>query len=111
VEYSGLFSAIDFHLEIPGPKNISENLKSPIESVSFQIITLRNGEMLKKMKYPEKNKFKPKPKWLAKWKDMAIEDLKRFIAIQYLMSFIRLPQIKSYWDKSKYFSVFGEFLF
>jgi hypothetical protein len=30
---------------------------------------------------PGKNKFKPKPKWLAKWKDMKVEDLKGFIAI------------------------------
>ncbi len=112
---------IRFSSETPGPKNISENLKSPIEFWKLLITEEMLQDICKfsnnyaeewknadedeifNLSNPEKNKFKPKPKWLAKWKDMTVEDLKRFIAIQYLMSFIRLPQIKNYWDKSKYF--------
>jgi hypothetical protein len=53
---------------------------------------------------PSRNKFKKRPKWLSKWKAISLEELKKFMALQYVMAFIRLPQIKDYLSKPGFLS-------
>jgi hypothetical protein len=59
---------------------------------------------------PQKNMFPKKPKWLlrGKWKDVSESEIRCFIAIQFIMSFVKLPNLKAYWNGSlKYFKVFN----
>jgi hypothetical protein len=117
--------------EAAGPKNIGSNINTPIEFWRLLIpeamlddlcrytndyaIEWNNAtpDEIHSSSNPLRNKFKKKPKWLSKWKPVTVEELKIFIALQYLMAFISLPQIKDYWDQSKeYFRipVFSRFM-
>jgi len=52
------------------------------------------------------NLFRKKPTWLtSRWKT-SIHEIKRMIAVMYLMAFIKLPNLRSYWKCTyKYFAL------
>jgi hypothetical protein len=111
-----------------GPKNIPENTESPmqfwnlfISSEMIRSIVLWMNDYADKWKavtpdqifdssYPRKNMFPKQPRWLTlkRWKPVTEAEIHCFIAIQYIMSFVKLPNLKAYWDGTKkYFNVFS----
>jgi hypothetical protein len=55
---------------------------------------------------PLPNKFREKPKWLNKFKNTDAKGIRQFLACILIMSFVKLPNLKSYWSsKMPRFSV------
>jgi hypothetical protein len=109
-----------------GVQNVPENAKTPLGFWSLlitlemirEIVNWTNDYAAKwkiaspnqiyDVNNPQKNMFPKKPKWLAKWKSVNEIEIRCFIAIQYIMSFVKISNLKSYWDSSKkYFNFFG----
>jgi hypothetical protein len=49
--------------------------------------------------HPLPNKFRQPPKWLLQgWNETSYEEMLRFFAVLYIMSFVKLPTLRSYWS-------------